>query len=88
MEVVRLVTKNTIEEQIHALGETKLALDDRVAGVVEGEVDEKKAELKAEKQGAKLVEEMMIGKISEELQEKDGDKEMTRSTVNEEMLDI
>ena len=82
------MTKNTIEEQIHALGKTKLALDDRVAGVLEGDVDEKKAELKAEKQGAKLVEEMMIGKISEELQERAEDKEKPRSTVNDEMLDI
>ena len=71
VEVVRLVTRNTIEEQIHALGETKLALDDRVAGVVEGEVDDKKADIKAEKQGAKLVEEMMIGKITEELDGRD-----------------
>ncbi|EGD99397.1 SNF2 family helicase/ATPase [Trichophyton tonsurans CBS 112818] len=32
VEVVRLVTRGTIEEQIHALGQTKLALDQRVAG--------------------------------------------------------
>ncbi|KAK7610039.1 SNF2 family helicase/ATPase [Phyllosticta paracitricarpa] len=32
VEVIRLVTKGTIEEQIHALGESKLALDARVAG--------------------------------------------------------
>lgn len=32
VEVVRLVTKGTVEQQIHALGETKLALDQRVAG--------------------------------------------------------
>lgn len=67
VEVVRLVTKNTIEEQIHALGETKLALDDRVAGVVADEGDSKKAGIAAEKQGAKIVEEMMLGKIEEEL---------------------
>ena len=88
VEVVRLVTRNTIEEQIHALGETKLALDDRVAGVVEGEVDDKKAEIKAEKQGAKLVEEMMIGKITEELDGKDGVKKNAKSHVSDEMLDI
>ena len=88
VEVVRLVTRNTIEEQIHALGETKLALDERVAGVVEGEVDDKKAEIKAEKQGAKLVEEMMIGKITEELDGKDGVKKNAKSHVSDEMLDI
>ena len=37
VEVVRLVTRHTIEEQIHALGESKLALDERVAGDVDGE---------------------------------------------------
>ena len=67
VEVVRLVTKDTIEEQIHALGETKLALDDRVAGVVADEGDGKKAGVAAEKQGAKIVEEIMLGKIEEEL---------------------
>ena len=62
------MTKDTIEEQIHALGETKLALDDRVAGVVADKGDDgKKAEVAAEKQGAKVVEEMMLGKIEEEL---------------------
>lgn len=32
VEVVRLVTKGTIEEQIYALGQSKLVLDGRVAG--------------------------------------------------------
>lgn len=32
VEVVRLVARGTIEEQIHALGASKLALDERVAG--------------------------------------------------------
>ena len=70
VEVFRLVTKDTIEEQIHALGETKLALDDRVAGVVADEGDGRKAEVAAEKQGAKVVEEIMFGKIEEELKVK------------------
>ena len=61
------MTTDTIEEQIHALGETKLALDDRVAGVVADEGDGKRAEVAAEKQGAKVVEEMMFGKIEEEM---------------------
>jgi len=50
VEVIRLVTRGTIEEQIHALGESKLALDERVAGngpvIVE---DEKKGEELVEK---------------------------------------
>ena len=64
VEVVRLVTTNTIEEQIQALGDTKLALDDRVAGVVSEDGDGKNA---AEKHGAKMVEEMMLGKMEEDL---------------------
>jgi len=63
VEVVRLVTRNSIEEKIHALGETKLALDDRVAGVVSDEGDDQKAK----KQGAKIVEELMISDIKGEM---------------------
>lgn len=49
VEVVRLVTRNTIEEPIHALGESKLALDERVAGEVgAGSAEEKAAEKKGE----------------------------------------
>lgn len=66
VEVIRLVTKNTIEEQIHALGETKLALDDRVAGVIADE-DGKGVGIAAEKQGAKIVEDLVLGKMEEEL---------------------
>lgn len=65
VEVVRLVTRGTIEEQIHALGETKLALDDRVAGDV-GTVDELEAK-KIEKQSAKVVEEMMLKQIKDDV---------------------
>ncbi|KAL9614663.1 MAG: hypothetical protein Q9167_000868 [Letrouitia subvulpina] len=64
VEVVRLVTKGTIEEQIYALGQTKLALDDRIAGhdAAETEVEDGQ---QAEKQGAKIVEEMMIKQMNE-----------------------
>ena len=67
VEVFRLVTKDTIEEQILALGETKLALDDRVAGVVANDGDGKKAGAAADRQGAKVVEDMMFGKMETEL---------------------
>ncbi|KAB8204446.1 SNF2 family N-terminal domain-containing protein [Aspergillus parasiticus] len=54
VEVIRLVTKDTIEEQIYALGQTKLALDQAVAG-------EDAAELKkSEEAGMKAVEDMLI----------------------------
>ncbi|KAL2353159.1 putative SNF2 family helicase/ATPase [Cryomyces antarcticus] len=56
VEVVRLVTKGTIEEQIHALGTSKLALDDRVAGEGVSAEDEKKAE----GDGLAMVEKMLL----------------------------
>lgn len=50
VEVVRLVAKGTVEEQIYRLGQTKMALDERVAGnsgaSQAAEIDEKAAESK------------------------------------------
>ena len=50
VEVVRLIARGTVEEQIHALGESKIKLDERVAGETgEGEAkanEEKKFEEK------------------------------------------
>ncbi|KZF25986.1 hypothetical protein L228DRAFT_235109 [Xylona heveae TC161] len=57
VDVVRLVTNDTIEVQIHALGETKLALDDRVSGYGA----EEKEVREAETQGEKEVEKMLFG---------------------------
>ncbi|QMW37633.1 hypothetical protein G4B11_000869 [Aspergillus flavus] len=54
VEVIRLVTKDTIEEQIYALGQTKLALDQAVAG--EDAAESKKSE----EAGMKAVEDMLI----------------------------
>ncbi|KAI4728489.1 hypothetical protein E4T49_03787 [Aureobasidium sp. EXF-10728] len=62
VEVVRLVTRGTIEEQIHALGESKLALDDRVAGAAEDAAAEKKLEADA----ALAVEDMFFKHLEEE----------------------
>lgn len=53
VEVVRLVTRGTIEEQIHALGESKLALDERVAG-------EGTAAAAEEKRGEDMVQKMFL----------------------------
>ncbi|KAL9045077.1 MAG: hypothetical protein Q9214_001838 [Letrouitia sp. 1 TL-2023] len=64
VEVVRLVTRGTIEEQIYALGQTKLALDDRIAGHDAAETEAENGQ-QAEKQGAKIVEEMMIKQMNE-----------------------
>ncbi len=59
VEVIRLVTKDTIEEQIHTLGISKLALDERVAG--EG-VSEEDGE-KAEREGMGIVEKIMMEEL-------------------------
>lgn len=62
VEVIRLVTKGTIEEHIYRLGETKLLLDDKVAGAADGEDEAKKAE----KAGEKKVQEMLLMEIKGE----------------------
>ena len=71
VEVVRLVTRGTVEEAILALGETKVALDNRVAGVAEGDWNDKKAE----QEGLKKVEEMVFGGLIEGEKEKEKEKE-------------
>jgi SWI/SNF-related matrix-associated actin-dependent regulator 1 of chromatin subfamily A len=52
VEVVRLVTKGTVEEQIFALGQSKLLLDGRVAGDSE---DSSKMEDAGEKAVARML---------------------------------
>ncbi|SMQ50939.1 unnamed protein product [Zymoseptoria tritici ST99CH_3D7] len=74
VEVVRLVTRGTIEEQIHALGESKLALDDRVAGEAASAAESSSLE----KEGEKLVEDMLVKQIKGE------DKKGGEETVKEE----
>ena len=54
VEVMRLVSRGTIEENILRLGETKLALDDRIAGAID-----ESAARQAEQKGIKLVEDML-----------------------------
>ncbi|KAJ5917794.1 hypothetical protein N7454_010169 [Penicillium verhagenii] len=54
VEIFRFVTSGTIEEQIYALGQTKLALDQAVAGDDEG------ASAKGEEAGMKAVESMLV----------------------------
>lgn len=57
VEVIRLVTRGTVEEQIYAMGQTKLALDQKVVGEEET-LDGNKAE--------KKMEEMILEKLKEE----------------------
>lgn len=59
VEVVRLVTRGTIEEMIHALGESKLALDERVAA------DAIADDAQASKDGEKAVEQMFLASLSD-----------------------
>ena len=61
VEVVRLVSRGTVEEQILALGDTKVALDEKVAGVGSEEGDKK-----AEAMGQKKVEELMLQSLEVE----------------------
>lgn len=66
VEVVRLVTRGTIEEQIHALGEAKLALDDRVAGAAAAGNSAAGEDKAREKAGEMMVEKMLLEKLQEE----------------------
>ncbi|KAH0544191.1 hypothetical protein FGG08_001636 [Glutinoglossum americanum] len=75
VEVVRLVMKGTIEEQIFALGETKLALDSRVAGEGIDEKEAKEVELKSEEMVAKM--------MLEQVKELDGGDIKKRGAKNE-----
>ena len=75
VEVVRLVSRGTVEEQIYKMGLTKLRLDEEVAGVGgEDEGDEKRklneGELtEKEKQRRHVVEEMFFQKLEESPEE-------------------
>jgi SWI/SNF-related matrix-associated actin-dependent regulator 1 of chromatin subfamily A len=69
VEVIRLVTKGTIEEQIYALGQTKLALDQRVAGEEAGGLSTAEAK-RSEEERMKVVEDMVFAKLEEEEKEK------------------
>jgi SWI/SNF-related matrix-associated actin-dependent regulator 1 of chromatin subfamily A len=67
VEVIRLVSAGTVEEQIYAMGLTKLALDDKVAG---DEDEQKENDRKrAEAEGQKMVEEMLFQKLETEPEE-------------------
>ena len=89
VEVVRLVSCGTIEEQIYALGESKLALDERVAGEegagsgAGGETGQEgdKDGVKVEKEGMEIVERMMVeslGGTKGDDKEKDEDNQKVK----------
>ncbi|ETN37327.1 uncharacterized protein HMPREF1541_08318 [Cyphellophora europaea CBS 101466] len=71
VEVVRLVTRNTVEEAIYKMGLTKVELDQRVAGSGletppgEVEVSEGKPETAAEEQGRQAVTKLFFENLDE-----------------------
>lgn len=81
VEVVRLVSRNTIEEQILRLGQSKLALDREVAG--EGE-----KEGAADAKGADLVRDMFLGRVAEGRHDTDPEKqeEATNGDLKDEFM--
>ncbi len=61
VEVVRLVAKGTIEEQIHIMGQMKVKLDEKVAG--DEDAENKKELEQREAEGQKMVEELLFKKL-------------------------
>ncbi|KAF2426498.1 hypothetical protein EJ08DRAFT_689156 [Tothia fuscella] len=57
VEVIKLITKGTVEEQIHKLGESKVMLDGRVTG---GNDDDTKTEKEIEKKGMEELEKLLL----------------------------
>ncbi|KAI1626859.1 adenosinetriphosphatase [Exophiala viscosa] len=68
VEVIRLVSRGTVEEQIHAMGLTKLKLDEQVAGDGSEEQPPKKEgeESETETEGRNIVEAMFFNKLNHE----------------------
>ena len=64
VEVIRLVTKGTVEEQIYAMGLTKLKLDEQVTGDgTEEQIKVEDEETEKEKEGRHFVEDMFFKKL-------------------------
>lgn len=68
VEVIRLVSRGTVEEQIHAMGLTKLKLDEQVAGdgAEEQPPQNGAEETEKEAEGRQLVESMFFAKLDQE----------------------
>jgi SWI/SNF-related matrix-associated actin-dependent regulator of chromatin subfamily A containing DEAD/H box 1 len=63
VEVIRLVTKGTIEEQIYKMGESKVLLDEKVAGVDEEVEEDQKTAAKKEKAGEIMLAEILAKEL-------------------------
>ncbi|OAG40956.1 hypothetical protein AYO21_04798 [Fonsecaea monophora] len=67
VEVIRLISRGTVEEQIYAMGLTKLKLDEQVAGDGEEQAPRKdNEENEKEAEGRMIVEKMFFDKIDVE----------------------
>ncbi|KAH7379369.1 SNF2 family N-terminal domain-containing protein [Phaeosphaeria sp. MPI-PUGE-AT-0046c] len=92
VEVVRLVTRDTVEEQIYALGVSKLELDKMVQGeeADEGAAGKKKAEKmsKAEEAGIEAVEKMMLQQLEKGSGKKEDVKDMFKDGLKKAGVNI
>ncbi|KAF1840009.1 uncharacterized protein K460DRAFT_371973 [Cucurbitaria berberidis CBS 394.84] len=99
VEVVRLVTKDTVEEQIYALGVSKLELDKMVQGEepeeATGGKKKKKADTatgdslsKAEEAGIEAVEQMMLAQLKSVDEEKSDVKGLFLTGLKKAGLDV
>lgn len=70
VEVIRLVSRGTVEEQIYAMGLSKLKLDEQVAGDGEEQTRKEDEESAKEKEGRLMVEDMLFKKLETEPIEK------------------
>ena len=81
VEIVRLISRGTVEEQIYAMGLTKLKLDEQVAGDEDGESD--KARERMEEEGLKKVEEMFFSKLEDAKEDLDMKNEGVERKIRE-----
>ena len=88
VEVITLVTKGTIEEQIFALRKSKLALEERVTGD-ESTQAAGQAAARAEQKGLEMIEDMLREKIKEEspVKEKKSSRRTCSKDVKDEFMD-
>jgi SWI/SNF-related matrix-associated actin-dependent regulator 1 of chromatin subfamily A len=80
VEVIRLVTKGTIEEQIFKMGESKVMLDERVAGV-DDVAEDKKTSKEKEEAGMAMVSEMLVKKLREGADDETGAKRQVETKL-------
>jgi SWI/SNF-related matrix-associated actin-dependent regulator 1 of chromatin subfamily A len=92
VEVVRLVTKDTVEEQIYALGVSKLELDKLVQGEDAEDKGKKKGKAdafsSAEEAGIEAVEKMLMRQLEQPKEEKGDAKDLYLEGLKKAGLDV